>query len=408
MNMTKQNDIGIIGLGVMGCNLAINIAQHGFNAAGFDIDEQKVDACSKTSSSGIFATANMDEFIDSLKSPRMIMLLIPAGKPVDSVIQDLLPRLAKGDIVIDGGNSHFSDTDLRMSLLEKHGINFIGMGISGGQHGARYGPSLMPGGPRPAYDQISRILEAVAARASNIPCVTYLGIGSAGHYVKMVHNGIEYGLMRLIAEAYDFMKRTLDFDDVRISKIFGTWSKGELAGYLMEITEVIFKTIDPRTGKYLVDVILDEARQKGTGGWTSENAMQLNVPVPNIDVGVEMRDLSCYKALRQDEARLLAGPPSTYTGDKTAFVDDLARALYMSMLLTYVQGLAPLPASHVYNFGLRLADVARVWRQAVSSAQGSWKIFTNCSPPATISRTSSTNLMSPKWPFSTRISSAPS
>jgi 6-phosphogluconate dehydrogenase len=238
--------------------------------------------------------------------------------PVDAVIRDLLPHLQPGDLIIDGGNSHFDDTDLRGKMLAEKGLHFLGVGISGGESGARHGPSIMPGGPREAYERVRPIFEAVAAKVNGEPCVTYLGPGSAGHYVKMVHNGIEYGLMQLIAESYDLMKRGLGLSDDELHDVYARWNETELNGFLIEITAQIFRQVDEKTGRRLVDVILDEARQKGTGKWTSQDGMELQAPTPTIDAAVAARDLSTYKTERETASRLLGGPSPSFQGERGA------------------------------------------------------------------------------------------
>jgi 6-phosphogluconate dehydrogenase len=348
----------------MGSNLALNAADKGYTAAGYDVNASKVDSLVKQAHTNIFSTHDAKEFVKSLKKPRAVLIMVPAGKAVDDVIGGLLDHIEEGDIIIDGGNSHFTDTDVRMHFLKSKGIYFLGMGISGGEYGARHGPSMMPGGPRAAYERVRPIFESMAAKAGDSsPCVRYMGSGSAGHYVKMVHNGIEYGIMRLVAETYDLMKRGLGIDDPGLSEIYGRWNKGELNSYLIEITEQIFITKDEQTGKYLIDVISDAAKQKGTGMWTSESGMGLHVPIPTIDIAVSMRDLSCYKILRHEESMLCTGPDQNYGGNKDELITKLADALYASMMLTYVQGFALLyRASEVYDYGISLEDVCAVWR----------------------------------------------
>jgi 6-phosphogluconate dehydrogenase len=283
--------------------------------------------------------------------------------PVDAVIRDLLPHLQPGDLIIDGGNSHFDDTDLRGKMLAEKGLHFLGVGISGGESGARHGPSIMPGGPREAYERVRPIFEAVAAKVNGEPCVTYLGPGSAGHYVKMVHNGIEYGLMQLIAESYDLMKRGLGLSDDELHDVYARWNETELNGFLIEITAQIFRQVDEKTGRRLVDVILDEARQKGTGKWTSQDGMELQAPTPTIDAAVAARDLSTYKTERETASRLLGGPSPSFQGERGAFLEQLRSALYAAMILTYAQGMALLRvASQSYGYGLDLEAVARIWR----------------------------------------------
>jgi 6-phosphogluconate dehydrogenase len=357
-------EIGMVGLGVMGRNLVLNIADHGFSVAGYDKDPAKVQELGDaTGDRSVFAAPELEGFIGRLRKPRAVMMLVPAGPPVDNVIRDLLPGLEAGDLIIDGGNSHYPDTELRASALEEKGIAYLGVGISGGEHGARHGPSMMPGGPRDAYERVRPILEAAAARVDGEPCVTYLGPGSAGHYVKMVHNGIEYAIMQLIAETYDLMKRGLGLRDDELHQVYDRWNHGELSGYLMEITAEIFRRIDKQTGKRLIDVILDEARQRGTGMWTSQDAMSLQVPVPTIDIAVAMRDLSGFREEREDASQTLEGPQERFPGYREAFLEALRDALYAAMVIAYGQGMAQLHvASDVKGYGLHLADVARIWR----------------------------------------------
>jgi 6-phosphogluconate dehydrogenase len=360
----KAYDIGMIGLGVMGRNLVLNIADHGFSAIGFDKNTSQVQSLEKEAArQNVRGVKDIESFIRLLKSPRMVMILVPAGSPVDSVIQELLPHLEPGDLIIDGGNSHFSDTDVRMKALKDKGILFIGMGISGGEDGARYGPSMMPGGSREGYERVKPILEATAAKVGEDPCVTYLGYGSAGHYVKMVHNGIEYGLMQLISESYDLMKRGLNLSDEKLKEIFEEWNESELSGYLMEITGKIFQEMDARTGKYLIDVILDEAKQKGTGMWASQDAMEIQVPLMTIDVAVAMRNLSALKDEREMASRMFSGPTPGYQGDQTTLIAQIRAALYAAMILTYAQGMNQLyVAAQKYGYEYQLEDVARIWR----------------------------------------------
>ena len=299
-----------------------------------------------------------------LRSPRAVMMLVPAGAPVDAVIRDLLPHLNPGDLIIDGGNSHFKDTELRLKTLEDKGIHFMGVGISGGESGARRGPSLMPGGAPQAYQRVRPIFEAVAARVGQEPCVTYLGPGAAGHYVKMVHNGIEYGFMQLIAEAYDLMKRGLGLNDDELHEVFQGWNQAELNAYLIEISANIFCEVDEKTGKRLVDVILDEAGQKGTGKWTSQDAMDLQTPIPSIDAAVAMRDLTTYKEERVAASLIYKRPATSASVNRDEFVGNLRNALYAAMITVYGQGMAQLrAASTVYQYHLDLEAVARIWRQ---------------------------------------------
>jgi 6-phosphogluconate dehydrogenase len=363
----SQYDFGVVGLGVMGRNLLLNIADHDFAVAGLDLDPEKAAALEKEAAAGkpVRGTTSAETFVQALRKPRALMLLVPAGKPVDAAIANLLPLLEPGDIVIDGGNSYFPDTDRRVATLAEKGIHFFGMGISGGEKGARFGPSMMPGGDRQAYERLRPIFEAVAAKVNGEPCVTYLGNGSAGNYVKMVHNGIEYGIMQLIAEIYDLLKRGLDFSDAELQEIFQAWNQTELQSFLIEITGEILQKNDEVTGQRLVNVISDVARSKGTGKWTSQNAMDLQVPVPTIDMAVLMRDMSKYKEERVVAATLMtrevAGAAAT--PDKQALVEQARNAFYFAMILTYAQGLAQLRvASETYNYGLQLQEVAKIWR----------------------------------------------
>jgi 6-phosphogluconate dehydrogenase len=360
----NKQEIGMVGLGVMGRNLVLNIADNGFSVAGFDKDSAQVQALrSEAGERSVTGAESMQEFVDLLRRPRAVMMLVPAGAPVDAVIRDLLPHLEPGDLIIDGGNSHFSDTDLRVKTLAEKDILYLGVGVSGGEHGARFGPSIMPGGSPEAYERVQPIFEAAAARVNDEPCVTYLGPGSAGHYVKMVHNGIEYGLMQLIAESYDLMKRGLGLDDDALHEVFDRWNQAELNSYLIEITSEIFVRVDEQTGRHLVDVILDEAKQKGTGMWTSQNAMELQVPVPTIDIAVAMRNLSAFEEERQAASLALDGPEADLKEGREALIERLHNALYAAVIVTYAQGMAQLrKASNVYAYDLNLEGVARIWR----------------------------------------------
>ena len=360
----KQYDLGMVGLGVMGRNLLLNMADHGFTVAGYDKDSQKVEALrSEAGNRPIQGADDVAGFVSLLKKPRTIMLLVPAGKIVDAVIADLLPRLETGDLIIDAGNSHFMDTDRRQQELEPKGLHFFGMGVSGGESGARHGPSMMPGGPKQAYGIVRAVLEACAAHVDGDPCVTYLGPRSAGHYVKMVHNGIEYGIMQLIAETYDLLKRGLDLTNDELAALFAEWNRAELNSFLVEITADIFRRVDPTTGKHLVDLILDVARQKGTGEWTTQDALELHVPTPTIDMAVAMRNLSGQEEERSAMAKKFGASVQTYKGDRTAMIEHLRRALYASTILTYAQGMEQLrAASQKYEYDLDLAAIARIWR----------------------------------------------
>jgi 6-phosphogluconate dehydrogenase len=358
-------DFGIVGLGVMGRNLLLNIANHKFAAAGLDLDTEKVNSLQQEAGPNdtIEATTDVKHFVELIQQPRAIMLLVPAGKPVDSAIASLLPHLDKGDIIIDGGNTYFTDTDRRFLELSAKGIHFFGMGISGGEKGARFGPAMMPGGDQKAYERLRPIFEAIAAKVDGEPCVEYLGNGSAGNYVKMVHNGIEYGIMQLISEIYDLMKRGYKLDEDTIQKTFEEWNQtNDLKSYLIEITGNILKQKD-EDGSRLINKISDWAKSKGTGKWTSQNAMDLQVPIPTIDAAVFMRDMSKTKPERIEAAKKLVWNAEKTDVNTSEAIAALKSALYLSIVVTYAQGLAQLhTASKEYNYGLNLETVAKIWR----------------------------------------------
>jgi 6-phosphogluconate dehydrogenase len=364
--MKKQgSDIGLIGLGVMGKNLVLNMADHGYSVAVFNRTTQKTREFIEKEIGGrdIRGGFSLREFISLLRKPRAILMLVKAGPPVDAVIEELLPFLEKGDLLIDGGNSHFPDTNRRGKSLAEKGFLYMGMGISGGEFGARHGPSMMPGGPKEAYERVRPILEGAAAEVGGEPCVTYLGPNSAGHYVKMVHNGIEYGIMELIAETYDLMKRALGLTNDELHDVYDQWNRAELSSYLMEITAKIFLRPDDKTGKRLVDMIRDQAKQKGTGKWTSWDALELQVPTPTINAAVVTRDLSGHKSERESASKVLHGPKPDFSGDKKDFIGRLKNALHASVIITYAEGMALLKAaSDAYQYGLDLEAVARIWR----------------------------------------------
>lgn len=360
----EQCEIGIIGLGVMGRSILLNISDKGFSVAGYDSDVAKVKTLQpENKDQRIYASYDLVKFISSLRTPRAVVILVPAGTPVDSVIANLQPLLKPGDILIDAGNSFFEDTDRRSQMLEEKGILFIGMGISGGKEGARYGPSIMPGGNKEAYERVHPILEAISAKVNNKPCVAYLGNGSVGHYVKMIHNGIEYAMMQLIAETYDLMKRGLCLSNNEIHDTFYEWNQGELNSYLLEITAQIFKKKDPKTENYLIDEILDIARQNGTGYWASANAMDINIPTPTIDVAVTMRNFSALHKEREIASKSLHRIVNPFEGDRSSFLIQLSHALQAAMIIAYAQGFSIISkASELYGFHLNLATVAQVWR----------------------------------------------
>jgi 6-phosphogluconate dehydrogenase len=355
--------IGIVGIGTMGRNLALNIADKGFSVIGYDKDLNKVNLLNQQSNPFVKAVSSLREFVHSLEKPRIILILVPAGSSVDEVIQNLLPFLNPGDILVDGGNSHFVDTNRRQKALREIGLSLIGMGISGGEEGARFGPSLMPGGTPEAYEKVKDILEAIAARVDDQPCVSNMGSGSAGHYVKMVHNGIEYGLMQIIAESYGILKSGLNFNDDELYQIYRSWNQGKLNSFLMEITAQIFLKKDEK-GERLIHVILDVAEQEGTGMWTSQNAMELHVPIPIIDMAVSLRDLSALKyQWKLDLHQKLKGPSPAFNGNRDNFLKQLENAVYMGFILTFEHGMTLFRvASDRYHYHLNLETIARIWR----------------------------------------------
>lgn len=361
--MSQQFDFGMIGLGVMGRNFILNVADHGFSAIGLDTDLAKANTLDEEGAGKMVkGTTSKEEFITALQKPRKIMLLVPAGNPVDAVIDSLLPLLDKGDLIIDGGNSFFADTNRRETYLSAKGIHFMGIGVSGGSHGARFGPSIMPGGDAEAYEMVRPILEAVSAKVNGDPCVAYLGASSSGNYVKMVHNGIEYGLMQLISEAYDVLKRGAGLSNETLHELFSGWNQGRLQSFLIEITAHIFSVNDPLSDQKLVDMILDQAKQKGTGKWTSQNAMDLGIPVPTIDMAVTLRELSALKKERV-AAEKIYGSLQLPQEDAATLSAAVEQALYFSFIVTYAQGMAQLTdASNEYKYGLNLETVARIWR----------------------------------------------
>ncbi len=363
-NLFMAAHFGMIGLGTMGSNLVLNVADNGFEACGYDRDPaQQKRLLEESKGKPVTAAASLPEFIQALQTPRVVMLLVPAGKIVDNVLADLLPLVQKGDIIIDGGNSHFIDTERRYLQLQDSGVHFIGMGVSGGEEGARFGPSLMPGGNKESYELVKGILEAIAAKTDEGPCVSFIGNTAAGHYTKMVHNGIEYAMMQLISEIYGLLKTTGQFSNQELHDLFAAWNHSELQSFLIEITADIFLKKDDDTGKDLVDMILDKAKAKGTGMWTSQSAMDLNVPIPSIDAAVTMRYISALK----DERVKNAGLYSFQSKDGSINKDELAaackKALQFGFLLAYGQGLQLLSvASAQYNYAVNIAEVVRVWK----------------------------------------------
>ena len=359
-----QYTFGMIGLGTMGRNLLLNMADHGFAVAGYDrLPAQSVLLEKEGAGNVVKGFTDIKPFVGSLKSPRCLMMLVPAGPIVDSVIAELVPLLDKGDIIIDGGNSHFTDTTRRDTELAALGLHFFGMGISGGEEGARHGPSMMPGGDKDAYQFVKPILTAVAAQVNGDPCVTYIGPGAAGHFVKMVHNGIEYAIMQLIAETYELMRKGLKLDNQAMHEVFSSWNAGRLQSFLLEVTADIFAYKEPGSATLLLDGIKDEAKAKGTGKWTSQSAMDLVTPIPSVDSAVSMRDLSKYKALRVEAASLYGDDHPKLSDDKDAFLAQLEQAFYFSMITAYAQGMHLLEsASAQLSYELNLGAISRIWR----------------------------------------------
>ena len=360
-SIAKYN-FGMVGLGTMGRNLLFNMADNGFAVTGYDKSEQMLQKLEEEGAAhNLKGFSIIEDFVNSLQSPRTIILLVPAGAIVDSVIAELQPLLAKGDIIIDSGNSHFTDTSKREIELKKLGLHFFGMGISGGEEGARFGPSMMPGGDKQAYAVVKEMLEAVSAKVNGEPCVTYIGPGASGHFVKMTHNGIEYAIMQLLAETYDILKNGLGYDNKQIQQVFEKWNNGRLKSFLMEITKDVFLVKDEITGGYLVDLIKDEAKSKGTGKWTSQVAMDLETPIPSIDAAVSSRNLSKLKKLRVELAEVYG--QANKMDVAVDFINDLEEAFYFAMVAAYAQGMHLLrQASISYQYDLNLAEIAKIWR----------------------------------------------
>jgi 6-phosphogluconate dehydrogenase len=376
----SEHQIGMVGLGVMGRNLAFNIAEKGFSVAGYDAWPDAVDRLASAAAAlgpgaaPVVGFKDARAFVASLRRPRRIVLLVKAGEVVDATLAALAPLLETGDMVVDGGNEHFRNTERRAAELSARGLRFFGMGISGGEEGARHGPSLMPGGDRAGYDDMAPILTRVAAQVDDGPCVTYCGPGGAGHYVKMIHNGIEYGDMQLIAEAYDLLRSLGGMGNDELAATFADWNRGELESYLIEITARIFAKRDPLAGpdgggggSYLIDAIADSASMKGTGRWAVQDASDIGAPVPTIAASVEARVMSADRAGRRAASKLLAGPtpssPDGGAGDKARLVADVRAALYAAKACAYAQGMKQLQlASQARGWSLDLAEIARIWR----------------------------------------------
>jgi 6-phosphogluconate dehydrogenase len=360
--MAKQH-LGIIGLGVMGKNLALNAYSKGFPAAGFDADKEKVKQVGTETAGKLAVTHSIQEFVDALERPRRIWMMVPAGKAVDAVIQELKPYLTREDILIDGGNSYFKDTERRANELEAAGLRFFGMGVSGGEEGALHGPSLMPGGHEESYRHLEPVLTKMAAQTSDGPCCTYLGPGGAGHYVKMVHNGIEYGIMQTICEAYDILKNVVEISGPEIRDVFAEWNGADLNSFLLEISIVVLGKIDPETKQPLVDLVLDTAGQKGTGKWTAQDAMDLGVAVPTLTAAVVARILSGAKEDRMAASEILKGPARKFTGNRQEFIARVREAYTITVISCYAQGFEQLRvASHEYKYNLKFDEIARIWK----------------------------------------------
>lgn len=363
--MSKQQ-IGVIGLAVMGKNLALNIESRGYSVAVYNRSANRTDdfLAKEAKGKNIAGTYSIEAFVQSLESPRKILLMVKAGQPTDTTIAQLKPYLQKGDILIDGGNTFFQDTIRRNRELSEAGIHFIGTGVSGGEEGALKGPAIMPGGQKEAYKLVEPILTAISAKVNGEPCCTYIGSDGAGHYVKMVHNGIEYGDMQLISESYFILKHVLGLGAAELHDVFAGWNKGELDSYLIEITADIFAKTDEKTGRPLVDLILDTAGQKGTGKWTSENALDVGVPLPLITESVFARFISAMKSERVQAGKVLGGPEiKPFEDDKAAFIEKVRRALYFSKIISYAQGFAQMKAaSKDYGWHLQYGNIAKIFR----------------------------------------------
>jgi len=360
----QKSNFGVMGLGVMGHMLALNMERNGFRVAGYDLDASKVASFGEEAKTkNLVACDTLDTFLKTLEHPRRILMMVPAGKPVDSAIASLKPVLAKGDLLIDGGNTLFYDTERRSIELEELGIIYIGAGVSGGEQGALWGPSIMPGGQPQAWELVKPVFEAISAKVDGEPCVAYMGPRGAGHYVKMVHNGIEYGDMQLIAEAYDLLHRGMGLTNRELYDVFTDWNKGNLESYLVEITADIFSRYDKETDKAIVDLILDEAAQKGTGKWTSQNSFDLGAPIPTINAAVESRILSSFKEERVAASGLLVGPRAQIKGERTQNIATIRDALYTAKICSYAQGFAMLRmASKEYSYDFNYSEIARIWR----------------------------------------------
>jgi 6-phosphogluconate dehydrogenase len=361
--MTKR-DVGVAGLAVMGQNLVLNIERHGYSVAVFNRTSERTEAfiAERAPGKAIEATYDLESFVAALGSPRVVLMMVKAGDPTDALVDGLLPLLDAGDVLIDGGNAHYADTEQRIGRAAEHGVLYLGTGVSGGESGALNGPSIMPGGSCEAYEIAGPMLEAIAADGPRGTCCAFIGPGSAGHYVKMVHNGIEYAIMQALTEAYDLMKRGLGMAAGEMAHVFGAWNRGDLESYLVEITEAILRRVDPETGGPLVEAILDTAAQKGTGKWSSQSALDVGAPSPSIAAAVFARIVSSLKAERVEAEAILSGPTSSIAADRDDVLADLFSAVFVTMVGAYAQGMRQLrDASTERGYDLDLAEVARIW-----------------------------------------------
>ena len=359
-----KGQFGVAGLGVMGQMIALNIERNGFPVVAYNRSEEKANRMREVAQGkNVQVTQTVQELAELLEKPRRVLLMVTAGKGTDAVISDLRGVFEPGDVIIDGGNAYFADSDRRREELEGTGIHFIGCGISGGEQGALWGPSIMPGGDKEAYRKLEPVLTKIAAKTDDGPCVTYVGAGSAGHYVKMVHNGIEYGIMQVICEVYDILRKSLGLHTGEIHEIFAKWTETEINGFLMEITAECLRRRDDETGKPLVELILDKAGQKGTGKWTAQTALDLGVPTPTLSMAVEARILSSLKERRVGASRIVPGPTTKFDGDQEEAVSSLFNALYLAKVACYAQGMDLIrEASEQFGYGIDLGEVARIWK----------------------------------------------
>jgi 6-phosphogluconate dehydrogenase len=363
--MKTEYEFGVIGLGVMGSNLALNIEEHGYPVAVWNRHYGKTrDFLQQHQGKKIAGAEELADFVKQLVRPRRILMLVKAGEAVDAMIKQLRPLLSSDDILIDGGNSFFKDTMRREQELGEVGINYLGVGVSGGEEGARHGPSLMPGGAREAYERVEPVLKAIAARTESGACVAYLGPNGAGHFVKLIHNAIEYGFMQALAESYDLLRRALALDAGYISSCFTQWNSGILESFLVELSATVLRVQDPETGRFLVDMVLDEAKQKGTGRWAAQEALDLGVPVPTIMAALFARNISSMKPEREAAAGVLAGPdPVTYEGGRDDLIQAVHDALTASIICAFAEGLQLIAAASAeYRWSINLVETARIWK----------------------------------------------